>query len=111
MENGFESVAVTSSISETSAKSGDLGWVSENAISQKLKLKIISTNVGSVSEPIMLPEGILFIEVKDKREVTKTINLEDLKNQIITAEKTKILNMHSLSHYENLRRSITVNYY
>jgi len=31
--------------------------------------------------------------------------------QLVKAEKTKILRMHSLSHYENLRKSITINYY
>jgi len=41
----------------------------------------------------------------------KVNNLDDAKNQLIMAEKTKILNMHSLSHYQNLRRSISINYY
>ena len=52
---GFKKVAMDLSISETALQGGNLGWVSENTISQKLKLKIMSTNVGSVSEPIILP--------------------------------------------------------
>ena len=90
---------------------GDLDWVSENAISEKFKSKIISTPVGNISEPIILPEGILFFKVRDKRKLKKFVNLEDAKNQLVNAEKTKILRMHSLSHYENLRKSITINYY
>ena len=62
-------------------------------------------------EPVFLTEGILFFEVRDKRKSKKLINLEEVKNQIVNAEKTKILNMHSLSHYNNLVRSVTVNYH
>ena len=108
---GFEKVAMNLSISETALQGGDLDWVSENAISEKFKSKIINTPVGNVSEPILLPEGILFFKVRDKRKLKKIVNLEDAKNQLVKAEKTKILRMHSLSHYENLRKSITINYY
>ena len=108
---GFERVAMNLSISETALQGGDLDWVSENAISEKFKSKIINTPVGNISEPILLPEGILFFKVRDKRKLKKFVNLEDAKNHLVNAEKTKILRMHSLSHYENLRKSITINYY
>jgi len=55
--------------------------------------------------------GILLFKIKDKREIKKNINLNDLRNQLINAEKTKILNMYSLSHYDSLKRSITIKYY
>ncbi len=108
---GFEKVAMNLSISETAFKGGDLGWVNENAIAKKFKSQIINTAVGSISQPIILPEGILLFKIKDKREIKKNINLNDLRNQLINAEKTKILNMYSLSHYDSLKRSITIKYY
>ena len=108
---GFEKVARNISISETSTKGGDLGWISENIISEEFKSGIINTPVGNVTEPILLPAGILFLKVRDKRELKKFINLEDAKNQLVNAEKTKILNMHSLSHYDKLKRSIAINYF
>ena len=36
------------SISNTALEGGDLGWISENAITKKFKSKIINTPVGSV---------------------------------------------------------------
>jgi len=108
---GFEKVARNISISETSTKGGDLGWISENIISEEFKSGIINTPVGNVTEPILLPAGILFLKVRDKRELKKFIDLEDAKNQLVNAEKTKILNMHSLSHYDKLKRSIAINYF
>ena len=108
---GFEQVAMNLSISETSIKGGDLGWLSENVISEKIKSKIINTKTGELSEPILLPEGILIFLVKNKRKLDNMINLEDAKNQLVKAEKNKILTMHSLSHYDTLKRSVSINYY
>ena len=108
---GFETVAMDLSISETALQGGDLGWVNENIISEKLKYKIVNTPKGGLSEPIFLPEGILFFKVRDKRKSSKFTSLEEAKNELIDSEKKKILNMHSLSHYNNLKRSISINYY
>ena len=108
---GFESVAIEKSISDTAVKGGNLGWVSENSISTDLKSKIINTNVGEISEPFFLPKGILFFKVKDKRVVENTIDLEEAKKSIVKAEKMKMLNMFSLSHFDKLRRSITIVFY
>ena len=108
---GFEKVAMNLSISETALKGGNLDWVNENTISEKFKSKIINTPIGNVSEHILLPGGILFFKVRDKRKVKKFENLEDAKNQLVNAEKTKILRMHALSHYERLRKSISINYH
>ena len=108
---GFEQVAINLSISETALQGGDLGWVNENAISEQFKSKITNTPIGNISEPIILPEGILFFKVRDKRKVKKITNLEDAKNQLVNAEKTKILRMYSMSHFENLKKTVTINYY
>jgi len=80
-------------------------------ISKQIRTKILSTKVGEISEPILLPQGILIFKVNDIRKKEHTVNLEDVKNQLVNAEKTKILNMHSLQHYDNVKRSISINYY
>lgn len=108
---GFETVAMNLSISETAIKGGNLGWISENLITKEFKEKIIETPIGEISKPVFLPQGILFFQVKDKRKIKKFENLEEAKNDLVQAEKKKILNMHSLSHYDNLKRSTTINYY
>jgi len=108
---GFENTARDLSIAESSINGGDLGWLNENIISNEFKSEIINTPLGGVSKPVFLPEGILFFKVRDKRKLEKTINQENLKGQLINTEKLKILNMHSLSHFENLKRTISVNYY
>ena len=106
--NGFKKVAMDISISETAVKGGDLGWLNENIISKKFKSIIINTPVGNISEPVILPQGILIFKVRDKRITEKKLNIEEEKDLLVKSEKMKILNMFSLSHYDQLRRSIAV---
>ncbi len=108
---GFEKTAMDISIADTGFKGGDIGWVDENIIIKKIKTVIEETPVGSVTKPIFLEDGIVFFNVRDKKKTEKKISLDDAKNQLINAEKTKILSMHSLSHYNALRRSISIKYY
>tara|TARA_Y100000590_G_scaffold469679_1_gene659058 strand:+ start:4658 stop:5602 length:945 start_codon:yes stop_codon:yes gene_type:complete len=107
---GFENVAMNLSISQTSTRGGNLGWLNENQIPKKFKSKIVNTPVGKISEPTLLPQGIIIFKVRDKRKVEKSSDLEKEKDLIVAAEKTKILNMYSLSHYDSLRRSIAVKF-
>jgi len=108
---GFETVAMSLSISQTAVKGGDMGWVNESEISKKFRTKISNTPIGSISEPILLKEGILFFKVRDKRKIKKEANMEELKNRLVNAEKTKILQMYSVSHYDKLRRTISINFF
>ncbi len=108
---GFEKVAMEKSISDSSINGGDLGWISENLISDEFRSKIINTKIGEISDPVLLPEGIVLFKVRDKKTSEKAVNLEDARRQIIDSEKKKILNMYSLSHYDTLRRTIAINYY
>lgn len=108
---GFESVAISLSISDSATRSGDLGWINENAISRKLLSTIANTPVGSISKPILLPNGILIFKIREKRKIEKNINLEETKNALVNSEKERILNMHSSSHYNNLRRSISIKFF
>jgi len=108
---GFENTALKLSISESALAGGDIGWVGENTIPNNLKIEMDRIQIGEISEAIALPEGILFFKLRDKRKVENVVDLEEAKNQMIRKEKEKILNMHSLSHYDKLRRSITIKYY
>ena len=109
--DGFESAAKNLSISESSIKGGDLGWVNEDVISEKIKSKLANTPIGEISSPIILSEGILIFKVRDKREINTNLSLEELKDNLVAAEKTRILNMHSLSHYDKVRRSVSINFF
>ena len=107
----FKSVAMKLSLSESAANGGDLGWLSEKQLSETLRLVLSKTPVGGISQAILIKENILIFKVRDKRKTEKKINLEDLKNQLVEAEKTKMLNIYSRQHYENLKRIVSVKFF
>jgi hypothetical protein len=53
----------------------------------------------------------LVFKVRNKRKVERNIDLEEVKNELVNSEKTRILNMHSSSHYNALRRSISIKFF
>ena len=108
---GFENVAKTLSVSESSIKGGDLGWVNENIISKKVKSAIVNAPVGAVSEVVILPEGILIYKIRNKRELKNNQTLEETKERLVNLQKQKILNMHSISHYDKVRKTIIINFF
>ena len=79
---GFDKVAKEVSISESALKGGDLGWINENIISEKIKSEIIKTAKGSLSSPIILDNGILIFKVRDKRKIQQNSSLEEIKYSI-----------------------------
>ena len=107
---GFEEVAKKLSISTSKENGGDLGWLSEDLISNQVKNAVAKTEVGKISEPIIIAEGILFFKVRDKRIKKINLTLEEMKNKLVNDEKGKILNIHSLAHYDKIRRSVSIKF-
>jgi len=110
-DEGFENVAMNLSIAQTAINGGDLGWLSENKINSNFLNIITKTPVGELTPPIRLKDGILIFKIREKRKQEKEKNLEKLKNQLVNIEKTKMLNMYSESHYDNLRRSVQLRFF
>ena len=108
---GFDNVAKNLSISKSSLNGGDLGWLNENTISQELKSIISNTSLGDVAKPIIMPDGIVFFKIRDKRKNEKDKNLEEIKKDLIHSKKLEILNMYSVSHYNNLKKTISIKFF
>ena len=110
-DEGFEETAMSVSISKSALSGGDLGWLNENSISKKFKPYIVNTPIGGLSETILLQEGMLIFKIRDKRKMVKNLSLEESKNMLVNSEKSKILNMYAMSHYDTLRRIVAIKFY
>ena len=71
-----------------------------------------------VSAPMMQINQDYFEDLDENKkkqvqqlEVISQLSAEDAKNQLVKAEKTKMLRMYSSSHYENVINSISINYH
>ena len=107
--NGFEKVALTQSISDTSKNEGLVGWVNENSLNKKILNEIEKINIGNYTEPIIIPGGFLILKIKDMKIIKKEINIEEEVNKIIYEKKNQQLNQYSIIFYNKIKKNLSIN--
>ena len=108
LEIGFNNTAIKYSSSDTSKNGGELGWVSESQISEKILGQIKITNTGNITKPIELSGGNLIIQVKDKRTTKKKIDVKKKFDEIVKAEHNYQLNNFSIYYFQKIKNNIIV---
>tara|TARA_B100001248_G_scaffold256264_1_gene237063 strand:+ start:5092 stop:6042 length:951 start_codon:yes stop_codon:yes gene_type:complete len=108
-EKSFSDAALIYSISETSAKGGKLGWIKENALNNKIKSEINSINIGEITNPIVIPGGILILYKEDTRKVEKKININNEIKNIIQKKTNDQLKTMSTMYFNKIRKNILIN--
>ncbi len=105
---GFSSAALIHSISETANLGGDLGLVSEKSINNLIKEKIILINNGEITDPIIIPGGVLILKLNNIEEKKIEINIEEELNRLINEEKNKQLNQLSIVYFNKVKKDINI---
>jgi len=104
----FENVAREISISQTRDAGGKVGWVNEKTIAEIVIKKIKDLNVGEITSPLLIPEGIMIIKLNNKREIKNEIDKDKLKRQIILNERDKMLTVYSKMHLNKLKSNAMI---
>ena len=106
--NGFENAAMIHSISETANLGGEIGWINQNSIDQKLSKKIKNLNIGEFTEPMVIPGGFLIIRLNELKEIDKEIDLDkEIEKQIIIKTNQQ-LNQFSNIYYNKIKKDIKI---
>ena len=108
---GFESAAAKFSISDTSSKGGEIGWVRLSNLSQEFQKKIYSLKIGEHTEPIKIPSGNLILKLNSKREIKDQFDLDKETKKQIIFEQNRQLNSFSLNYYNKLKQNTIINEY
>ena len=107
-KNEFKAAATKYSISNSSNRGGEIGWVKETVLSSELIEKLKKLKINEVSEPIRYPNGYLLIKINKKKEMKQKINLEQEVGESIKYEKNKQLNQFSLLYYKKLKQNTQI---
>jgi len=110
-EEGFENTAIKFSSSPTAQQGGNLGWVSESKFSKVLVKFIKETKIGSITEPIPIPKGILILKVGDKRVEETNMDIDKEMEKLIEIEKNKQLNNFSTNYFNQVKNNIKIKYF
>ena len=109
IENGFENTASIYSISQSSKSGGKLGWISEKSLNKKILNKISNLKLGEISDPIIIPGGILLILLKDKKIVNSKIDINKELPKRINDLKNQQLNQFSNIYFLKIKKNIIIN--
>ena len=109
--NDFKSAATKYSISNSSNKGGQIGWIKETLLSEELIKKIERTGIGKMTVPTKYPNGYLLLMVNKKKEMKQIINIDKELKDIIKFERNRQLNQFSLLFYKKLKQNITIDEY
>ena len=108
-EKGFSQTALSYSVSDTSNKGGELGWVSETIMSQKIKNEVKKIKVGQYTNPIVIPGGFLIIKIEDIRELDDSSDLNDEIEKIIKKKTNEQLNQFSNIYFNKIKKDMVIN--
>jgi parvulin-like peptidyl-prolyl isomerase len=93
-EADFAAIArAQSEESQSAAKGGEIGWLTENQIQPEIRLQVTSLAKGTVSEPIRLADGWHILKVLDIKD-PYTPTLDEIRPQFIErlrAERARAL--------------------
>ena len=109
--DGFGLAASKYSISSSSSKKGDLGWINSKSLSDEIYSAIKNLKIGEVTEPITTQEGFLFLKLTDKKiSKSNDMNRAELKKNLINQRKNKLFDLYSSSHLSKLKNTSFIQY-
>ncbi len=108
---GFEKVAITHSASLSSNNKGNLGWINSKLLSKEILNIVKKMSIGSVSEPIIQQNNLIFLKLNKKRSTDPNeINKEILKERILNKKKNELFNLYSRSYLSKLKNNSLIEY-
>ena len=107
-DKNFANAALIHSVSDTSENNGELGWIKLNALNPIIKKKIINTNIGDHTDPIVIPGGFLILQINNFREI-KVVKDVEKEIELISKEiQNKQLNQLSNIYYKKIIKEIQI---
>jgi len=100
---GFEKAAAIHSISGTANIGGNIGWVSQNQLSEKINNAVVSLDLGNYTKPINSAGGSIILQLKNIKDISVESIDRDLElSKIINAETNRQLNEFSVIHFKKI---------
>ena len=109
--NDFKAAASKFSISSSSNKGGDIGWIKETLLSDRLVKVLKEAKKNKVIKPIKYPNGYLIIKINEIREIKQSLNIDNELKESVSFERNKQLNQFSLLYYKKLKQNTSINEY
>ena len=108
-EIGFENSAATYSFSESGKIGGDIGWINENSLNDNIKRNINSLQIGEITKPIILSNGVLILKLINTKKIETTIDIENEFKKAIDYETNRQMNQYSKIYFNKIKKNLGFN--
>ena len=108
-EIGFENSATIFSFSDTAKIGGDIGWVNKNSLSANIKKNIKNLQIGEITKPIILSNGILILKLVNTKNSETSIDIENKLKKAINYERNRQLTQYSKIYYNKIKKNLDFN--
>ena len=106
---GFKNSAATYSFSESAKIGGDIGWINENSLNNNIKKNINNLQVGEITKPIILSNGVLVLKLINIKSLETTIDMESELKKAINYERNRQLKQYSKIYYNKIKKNLDFN--
>ena len=108
-EIGFVNSAAIYSFSESAKIGGDIGWVNVNSLNDIIKRNINNLEIGDITKPIILSNGILILKLENIKKSKTTVDIRNELKKAINYERNRQLNQYSKIYYNKIKKNLDFN--
>ena len=105
----FGTAATIYSISNTADKQGKIGWVKETQLSKEILKTIKKLKINEFTEPLIVGNGYLILELNDMRKVNEKIDVDKELKVLIEKEIDRQLNQYSTIYFNKIKKNVLIN--
>ena len=110
-KEGFESAALTHSISDSSSVGGKLGWINLNSLNKTINKELVDLEKKEISKPIFTPNGYLIIKIDDIKFIEKNYDKDAELNNLIKIKTNEQLNQQSIIYFNRIKKNSNIDEY
>jgi len=107
--NGFSNTALEYSISNSSKSGGNLGWIKLSTLNKNIKENILKTQIGQITDPIVIPGGFLILKVEDEKKTKIEVDINKETELIAKEVANKQLNQFSNIYFNKVKKEVQIN--
>ena len=106
---GFSNTASLFSNSESANVGGNIGWIPEESLSQKIIDELKNTKIGDYTDPIQFGSNFLILKIENKKQKKIQNDKEKMLDQMIEFETNKQLNQFSNIYFNKIKINYSIN--
>ena len=108
-EKSFSNAVLLHSISDTANSGGNLGWINENSLNQKIKNEISNLKIGGYTKPITIPGGFLILKLNNIKLIQNEFNINKKLEELVRITTNQQLNQLSNIYFDKAKKEVTIN--